>query len=305
MIIDIPTTTASQVAKRLVKVREEGGQVALGRVLTLVILAQEQEIETAIAAANAASSEHPCRIIVVAADDDAPASLLNAQIRVGGDAGASEVIVLKGAANVVAHTDTLITPLLLPDAPIVAWWPSIVPASPATEPIGAMAQIRLTDSVMSDAPEHNLQVLQQNHAPGDVDLAWTRTTIWRGLLASVLDQPPYLPVTAIEVEGEANHPSCLLIQAWLQQALGVPTKLTNVAGSQGLTRVVLERENGAIEYSRPDGRHATLRQPNTPDQHIDLPLRNLEECLAEELRRLYPDEMYSDVLVNGLPMIGK
>ncbi|MGW8655074.1 hypothetical protein ACWGMO_37340 [Nocardia salmonicida] len=40
MIIDLPDTTVSQVAKQLVKVREEGGAVALGRVLTLVIAAR-------------------------------------------------------------------------------------------------------------------------------------------------------------------------------------------------------------------------------------------------------------------------
>lgn len=305
MIIDIPSTTASNVAKRLVKVREEGGQVALGRVLTLVIIAQEHEVEASIAAANAASSEHPCRIIVVSPNGIPDSSLLNAQIRVGGDAGASEVIVLRGAPNVVAHTDTLITPLLLPDAPIVAWWPSEVPVNPAMEPIGSMAELRLTDSVMSQTPAESLRTLQANHTPGDVDLAWTRATIWRGLLASVLDQPPFLPVTGIEVAGEANHPSCQLVAAWLQKALGVPAVINDVAGAQGLTRVALARENGTIEFTRPDGKRATLRQPNKPDQHIDLPLRNLEECLAEELRRLYPDEMYSDVLVNGLPLIGK
>lgn len=305
MIIDIPTTTASNVAKRLVKVREEGGQVALGRVLTLVIIANEDEVESSIHAANAASSEHPCRIIVVAANGSPDSKLLDAQIRVGGDAGASEVIVLRGAPNVVAPTDTLITPLLLPDAPIVAWWPSYIPQSPALEPIGAMAHICLTDSVMSDNPEENLARLQANHTPGDVDLAWTRLTVWRGLLASVLDQPPVLPVRSIEVDGEASHPSCLLMAAWLTKALEAPVTITDVPGARALTRVALNRDNGTIEYSRPDGKRATLRQPGKPDQHIDLPLRVLEECLAEEMRRLYPDEMYSDVLVNGLPLIGK
>ncbi len=37
MIVDLPKTTTSQISKALVKVREEGGAVALGRVLTLVI----------------------------------------------------------------------------------------------------------------------------------------------------------------------------------------------------------------------------------------------------------------------------
>ena len=37
MIIDLPGTTTNDVNKRLVKLRDEGGAVALGRVLTLVI----------------------------------------------------------------------------------------------------------------------------------------------------------------------------------------------------------------------------------------------------------------------------
>ena len=37
MIVDLPDTTTSNISKALVKIREEGGAVALGRVLTLVI----------------------------------------------------------------------------------------------------------------------------------------------------------------------------------------------------------------------------------------------------------------------------
>ena len=37
MIVDLPDTNTSKVSKALVKIREEGGAVALGRVLTLVI----------------------------------------------------------------------------------------------------------------------------------------------------------------------------------------------------------------------------------------------------------------------------
>lgn len=129
MIVDLPGTTTSQVAKKLVKIREEGGQIALGRVLNLVILGDRDELDAAITAANIASNEHPCRIIAVAAGAEG-SQQLDAQIRVGGDAGASEVIVLQGTADQVAHTDTLIMPLLLPDAPIVAWWPGQAPAAP-------------------------------------------------------------------------------------------------------------------------------------------------------------------------------
>ena len=46
MIVDLPNTTTSAISKTLVKIREEGGAVALGRVLTLVIatrLGEEEE----------------------------------------------------------------------------------------------------------------------------------------------------------------------------------------------------------------------------------------------------------------------
>ena len=57
--------------------------------LTLVIITDDGErIEDAIEAANDASREHPCRVIVLARGANArPPPRLDAQIRVGGDAG--------------------------------------------------------------------------------------------------------------------------------------------------------------------------------------------------------------------------
>ena len=60
MIVDLPNTTVSKVSKSLVQIREQGGAVALGRVLTLIISTDFKGIETAIQAANDASREHPC-----------------------------------------------------------------------------------------------------------------------------------------------------------------------------------------------------------------------------------------------------
>ena len=92
MIVDLPDTTVSKIARSLVSVREEGGAVALGRVLTLVIVTTHGLQEEAIEAANDASREHPMRVLVVSTsptptDDEAR---VDAQIRVGGDAGDEE-----------------------------------------------------------------------------------------------------------------------------------------------------------------------------------------------------------------------
>src|SRR3990170_5456431 len=102
MIVDLPNTTTSKISKKIMALREQGGVIALGRVLILVVVTKSGLEEEAIEAANEASREHPCRIIVLAdAGKDAP-DRLDAQIRVGGDAGASEGIVL-GRHGEIAH----------------------------------------------------------------------------------------------------------------------------------------------------------------------------------------------------------
>ncbi|MGO1412860.1 MAG: glucose-6-phosphate dehydrogenase assembly protein OpcA, partial [Microbacterium sp.] len=113
MINDLPNTTVSKVAKALVSMREEGGAVALGRVLTLVIASPGAHHEAAIDAANAASAEHPMRVIVIRTDAKSE-TRLDAQIRVGGDAGASEVIVLTAGGETAVNKESLVTGLLLP-----------------------------------------------------------------------------------------------------------------------------------------------------------------------------------------------
>ncbi len=65
MIVDLPDTTTNAVAEALVNLREEGGAVALGRVLTLIIATPLGDEEEAIEAANDASREHPMRVIVL------------------------------------------------------------------------------------------------------------------------------------------------------------------------------------------------------------------------------------------------
>jgi glucose-6-phosphate dehydrogenase assembly protein OpcA len=303
VIIDIPQTTAGAVAKRLIKIREEGGAIALGRVLTLVIMADEKGIEEAIDAANDASREHPCRIVVLATARGRTTNGLDAQIRVGGDAGASEVIVLRPSGAVAEHTDTLVMPLLLPDAPIVAWWPDEIPTNPSKDLIGAMAKIRITDTMNCTSPRESLRSLRENHSPGDIDLAWTRVTVWRGLLAAALDQAPFEPVEAVVVEGDASHPSVDLLAAWLGHYLGCPVTTHRDASAHAITKVVLRRRSGDIVLDRPDGAVATLSQPGQPSHRIALPVRQLRECLSEELRRLDPDEVYGDVLSSGLATV--
>ena len=312
MIVDLPNTTTSKISKTLVKIREEGGAVALGRVLTLIISTKLGEEEEAIEAANDASREHPMRVLVVSTDAEATRTSadarVDAQIRVGGDAGASEVVVVRAYGAAAADQESLIMGLLLPDAPVVAWWPGTAPDVVSRSPIGRIAQRRITDAAAASNPLAALGRLASGYAPGDTDFAWTRLTLWRAQLAAVLDQPPYQPVTGIEVHGAADSPSTVLLAAWLQLQLKVDPILSvssKAHGSSGIQGVKLIRKAGPIELERTMANVATLVQPNQPTHDISLPRRSLRDCLAEELRRLDPDDLFGDVITRGVTKLGE
>ena len=304
MIINMPATTTTAIDKRLVRLRDEGGAVALGRVLTLVVIADEDDVETAVEAANDASREHPCRVIVLASAGAVDAEpRIDAQIRVGGDAGASEVVILRASGPLQEQPDAVVMPLLLPDAPIVVWWPREAPETPSDHPIGRMAHRRITDSVMAADPEAMLLSLRDHYTTGDTDLGWARVTLWRGLLAAALEQPPFESVTDVVIEGQKGHPSLDLLAAWLSARLRCPAKLVHHKEAQAITRVTLSRKSGDIVLDRPDGRIVTIKSPGSPDRRVALPIRKLSEALIEELRRLDPDEIYEETLTKGLAAV--
>jgi glucose-6-phosphate dehydrogenase assembly protein OpcA len=302
VIIDLPDTTTGAVNRKLVDLRENGGAIALGRVMTLVVLTEEGHVESAIDAANDASREHPCRVITVGLSNRRGAPRLDAQIRIGGDAGASEVIVLRLYGPLTDHADSVIVPLMLPDAPIVVWWPGESPPVPAEHPIGCMAHRRITDAAAARNPIKALQQRSAGHRAGDTDLAWSRVTLWRALLAAALDQPPFESVTSATVTGSSDSPSTDLLAAWLTMTLRCPVRRARTRIRQGLLSVQLERSSGPILLERPDGVMAHLTQPGQPERKISMPPRPDRDCLAEELRRLDPDDVFGDVITKGLPM---
>lgn len=304
MIIDLPSTTSSAINRKLVDLREQGGAYAQGRVLTLVIVTDEDAGEGPIAAANGASFEHPCRVIVVARGSRRGVARLDGQIRVGGDAGASEVIVLRLFGALADHGEAVVIPLLLPDAPMVAWWPGVAPDLPAADPIGILAQRRITDAAAGRRPLTALAARMAGYRPGDTDLAWTRLTTWRGVLAAALDQPPHETITSATVAGASDSASADLMAGWLAVALPCPVRRSTAGrAGDGLRSVVLERPSGQIKLVRPDQSTATLQVDGYPAAQMSLPRRKLRDCIAEELRRLDADEVYAQVLSVGVPLV--
>lgn len=306
VIIPLPNTTVAKILKTLQKAREDGGAVALGRVLTLVITTTKDRAEKVIAAANQASREHPMRIIVISeVPDGFTETPLDAEIRLGGDAGASEVIILNAADELVVDPQGLINGLLLPDAPMVAWWPDAAPAHMSESSLGKVAGHRIADTIYAENPLDLLRTLAECYAPGDVDLGWTRITQWRGLFAATLDAGVTSTITGAVVRGAKNNSAPILLASWFRSELGVPVtlELGDKDPRGNILYAEITTENGPISIERTEPGFARLIQPGQPEHSISLPFRGLGDCLAEELRRLDADVVFGRVLTQGLPQL--
>jgi glucose-6-phosphate dehydrogenase assembly protein OpcA len=293
MTIDLTDTTTGAIDAALNEARRRLGGMTLGMVLTLIIVTDEAAQYDAIRAANQAAREHPCRILAVIARKPKADSRLDAEIRVG-EASPGETIVLRMYGPLGQHADSVVAPLLVPDVPVVTWWPDNAPEIPAKHPLGALAQRRVSDAASAEEPSAAIAALVAAYQPGDTDFAWTRATPWRSLLAATFDQP-HPEIAAGEIAAEQGNPTAGLIAAWLSLRLGIPVSRT-VSGGPGITAATFQTPDGDIEITRSDGRTATLSWPGRIDRMVALHRRETAELLAEELRRLDPDEVYAETL---------
>jgi glucose-6-phosphate dehydrogenase assembly protein OpcA len=303
MKMDLTDTTSAKINAGLIQARRAIGTPAVGMVLTLVIVTDEGSAYDALKAATEASKEHPSRILVVIkrpgrSPRDRALARLDAEVLVGSEAGTGETVVLRMHGELAHHAESVVLPLLLPDAPVVVWWPEDGPENPAADPLGGLGQRRITDAAAAEDPVGELGVRAATYTPGDTDLAWTRITPWRSMLAAALDQK-HSRISAAVVEGEAYNPSTELLALWLADRLGVPVE-RKVSAGPGITGARLSTADGEICLDRPDGALAELAMPGQPDRHVALKRRETSELIAEELRRLDPDDIYRATVQFGV-----
>jgi len=293
-MIELTDTNSSAIASEFVRARRRAGSPAMGMIMTLVIAAEEADADAAMTVARSASREHPARILGVVIGNTRGESRVDAQVGIGsGLSGERAIIRLHG--EVTKHAQSVVLPLLLPDSPVVVWWPSGAPDDPADDPLGALGTRRITDAAAVSRGKAKAMLAQcHSYAPGNTDLAWTRITGWRALLTAALDQT-HSKVQAASVTAERISPSADLLSAWLGERLKVEVTRKSSQGP-GITEVRLDTKQGDIVLSRSDGRLATLSSPNQPDRPVALKRRELDELLSEELRRLDPDDVYAETV---------
>ncbi len=220
-----------------------------------------------------------------------------------GEGTPGEVVVIRMRGAVAAHPASVIRPLLLPDSPVVIWWPGKVPSNRAADELGQLSKRRLTDAASAPRPLLALKARARDYTPGDTDLSWTRLTPWRALLAAALDQYP-AKIKAATVEAERGNPSADLLAAWLRSRLKVDITRKTSDGP-GITAVRLGTAAGDIAITRADGRLASYAVPGQPERLVALKRRDFTELISEELRRMDADDVFERALRALVPQTAK
>ena len=288
MLIELKDTSSRDIAAALIDLRRHSGS-ASGLVLTLLIVSEGSHFEEALEAARASATAHPSRVIVITAVE-AEEPRLDATVQVG-EGLPGDLIVLKLYGSLSEHSDAICLPLLLPDSPTIAWWPREAPARLVDDPVGSLADRRISDAAGSDDPQSALLLRARNLAPGDTDLAWTRLTSWRALLAAALDQTRS-SITGGTVTAAADNAPATLLSAWLSERLGVDVGVEVVEEYPGVNSVVLNTEKGDISLRRTAAGSAAYQTPGQPERTVALRRRPLTDLLTEELERMDIDATF-------------
>ena len=295
-MIGLWDTTGNEVVKALAAERRSAGGVASGLALTLVAVVEEKKVREAEAAATIAAAAHPCRLlIVVRSDVEGRSSRLDAEIVVGGRLGPAEAVVMRMYGRLALHAESVVMPLLAPDVPVVTWWHTEPPDTIANDFLGVVADRRITDSKMAADPVAALRRRAQDYAPGDTDLTWTRITLWRTLVAGAFDTTEERVVGATIVAPEKD-PTAALMSGWLASRLGIEPRIEPTDKYKIMRSVQLECANGdCVSVTRDEGT-ALFSRTGQEDRYMPLPRRTVGDELAEELRRLDPDQIYGEAL---------
>ncbi len=288
-------TTGTAVVKALAAERRTGGAVTSGNALTLKIVVDEKDVAEAEEAATVAASRHPMRMLmVIRRQIDAPVPRLDAEVLMGGRLGPGEAVVMRMYGRLALHAESVTLPLLAPDAPVVTWWYGAPPDRISYDPLGVVADRRITD--VSRATDRVAALRQRaiDFAPGDTDLAWTRVTGWRAALASAYDTAAEDAISA-SVEADDTDPSALLLAGWLTARLGFYVPVEK-GGDGDISQVTIGFAGGSTIRALRDGGRLVLRREGQQDSIAPFPERSLGELLAEELRRLDDDTIFAEAL---------
>ncbi len=250
--------------------------------MTLVVLAEAGEDANEIGETLAnLMREHPSRAIVVrVSDSEEPALEARVFAQCWMPFGqrrqiCCEQIEISTSHSSLADVPAVILPLVVADLPVILWSrPPRLLSSPAWRDLSRIATKVIIDSAPFPDRREALQRLARATSSGLLlaDLAWTRLTRWRELIAQIFENPVYfshLPsITAVTVYHVEPAPPAGIwyLAAWLQQCLARAGSKSRVRVEQaggpcdsGLSRIEFTSDGLSVSVRKVEGSAAEVR----------------------------------------------
>lgn len=253
-------------------------------VMNLVVIARRPEIaERGAATIQALTGRHPSRTIVVqSADPDGP-SWIDARIeahcilpREDAPETCAETIHLIAGGEAGRHLSALVTPLIIHDLPVTVWWPGEPPFTSRA----SIDLLTVADRLVVDGSTWNgdglgrlgeLATIAETARLAVSDFAMVRQSRWREAIASIFDDPDFLPflralrriAVTYATHDEAGAPgSTNLVKpvyhvAWLASRLGL-TVTKPLAAASATGQPAKPRPGSAARQALSRGLAATL-----------------------------------------------
>lgn len=243
-----------------------GPQTTRACVMTLVIpVAGERAANEITTVVSKLTDRFPNRAIVIDAVPNA-ADTMEAWVQAhcqmpttGSTQICCEQISIEARGSAVERTAGVVLPLLVPDVPVVVWWPRGSPTGASVfARLAPLADRVLVDSATFEQPEQQLGELMRMFAQRAVsDLAWGRLTPWRELTAQFFDSPNTVgnlrELEQVQIhyrprpDGTLDRVQPLLFVGWLAAKLGWNAPTTAPATA-----------DATFTLTRSDGAHVSI-----------------------------------------------
>ncbi len=215
-------------------------------------------------------------------------------------------IIARGEA--LERLPAIVNALLLPELPVVLYWPGDPPlGAPLFERLRANAERLVVDTASAGDPEGMLgRLAGLGHAEHCVcalgDLNWDRLTPWRELTAQFFDAPDCRPCletlqrARLEYVGPGGGAEACLLAGWLATRLGwVPEPGPQVgAATGGWLRLRRRSEPVVVELApleaaaRTPGLYSLVLQAHRPEGTAVLSIRALPGLAEAEVETALP-----------------
>lgn len=213
----------------------------------------------------------------------------------------AEGIEITAGVSELGEVAQLLLPLIVSDLPAVLWCRgNRVFSANVFWPLLPLVQKVIVDSAMAPDPQAAIGVIRDLHREGRLvaDLAWTKLTGLRELMASLFDEGTAAGVKSAQVfyGGDAPSASSIYFAKWMAGAL--PEARVELKrggeGTRSLRSIVLSGDT-EVTITRPDKATLEVHAANRV-RRSKMVVFSEEILMSEELSILGPDPVFAKVL---------